>query len=257
MPLPTSLRNIIEKANEKQLELKNNKPADVICKNCKNKCNPVFIDFVGWKTFCSHCEAKQQQKLHQENEIKRIQREIQSAGLKGNLSSYTFTNFKTDKYEKQLDLVSKVLKSQNQRKGLFLYGSPGSGKTHLACAITNKIITENLGSVKFIQTIDLLLEIKRAFNSQEITELDIIEKYTSATYLVLDDIGVEKRSDWTFTVFYKIINDRYISNLPTIITSNCSLDDLDKHFDERIVSRIIQMCEVIKMPNINHRFEKD
>jgi len=256
MPLPMSLKNVIEKAREKQTELKNNKPADVICKDCRNKCKSVFIDFVGWKTFCNYCEAKQQQKLHQENEVKRIQREIQSAGLKGNLSFYTFANFKADKYEKQLDLISKVLKNQNQRKGLFLYGPPGSGKTHLVCAITNKIITENLGSVKFIQTIDLLLEIKRAFNSQEITELDIIEKYTSATYLVLDDIGVEKRSDWTFTVFYKIINDRYISNLPTIITSNCSLDDLDKHFDERIVSRIIQMCEVIKMPNLNHRLEK-
>jgi DNA replication protein DnaC len=61
--------------------------------------------------------------------------------------------------------------------------------------------------------------------------------------LILDDLGVDKPSDWVLNVLYNIINYRYENLKKTIITSNFSLDEIAEAFnDNRITRRIERMC---------------
>ena len=90
----------------------------------------------------------------------------------------------------------------------------------------------------FVNFADLMLEVKASFDSKDITEQDVIKKYTSYTILVVDDIGAEKSSDYTQAVIYSILNRRYESMVPTIITTNLSSGDITGSYGSRILSRI-------------------
>jgi len=102
----------------------------------------------------------------------------------------------------------------------------------------------------------LLGELRNTFSNQEHTEMEIITKYSTAEYLILDDIGAEKVSDWTLQSLSIIINNRYEYLKPTIFTSNFNLDQLaDKLGDDRIPSRIFGMCYVYHMKNMDRRLK--
>jgi DNA replication protein DnaC len=101
---------------------------------------------------------------------------------------------------------------------------------------------------------ELLLKLRGTFkNSSESDESEIIKTYSEAKILYLDDLGVEKVSDWALQTIYLIIDRRYSEMLRTIISSNLSLDQLADRLDDRIASRIAGMCEVIKMTGKDRR----
>jgi len=88
----------------------------------------------------------------------------------------------------------------------------------------------------------LLQSIKRTFNSFS-REEDLMDPITTADFLVLDDIGPEIATEWSYNILYLLVGERYDNNLPTIFTSNLSPRDLQAKFqDTRIVSRIMGMC---------------
>ena len=82
----------------------------------------------------------------------------------------------------------------------------------------------------------------------------IIQRYSEADCLVLDDLGAEKTTDWSFSVLYLIIDNRYNNYKKTIITSNFALNQLaGKLGDDRIPSRIRAMCSIVKMDGDDRR----
>ena len=150
-------------------------------------------------------------------------------------------------------------------RGLFLSAPRGVGKTHLAAVIVREGIF-NLSPRKirqnsqweelmpyFVAVPELLLELRDSFNSDQITERSIIDKYSRVPLLVLDDLGAEKSSDWTVQTVYTIIDRRYREDLPTIITSNLTLDQVAAQLDDRIASRIAGMCKVQRMTGKDRR----
>ena len=149
-----------------------------------------------------------------------------------------------------------------ENTGLYLYGPTGSGKTVYACSYLleiNKYARFNnlsFGPYKFITFLDLLAKIKNSFNGNG-NEIEIIEEYCNAGVLVLDDIGVEKVSEWTLQTLQTIINHRYNHLKITIITSNLDLNALSKSLnDDRIPSRICGMCKIKKFTGKDFRVSK-
>ena len=140
----------------------------------------------------------------------------------------------------------------------YIWGNIGSGKTIQAVfMMLNEL--RNKGQALFTSVLELLLEFKNLYSNkeEETTELNLVEKYSEIHLLVLDDFGVERTTDWSFQLLYIIINRRYENMRKTIITSNFNLEQLaEKLGDDRIPSRIQQMCKIIKLPNKNYRERK-
>jgi len=141
--------------------------------------------------------------------------------------------------------------------GIFITGSCGVGKTHLAAAIARKLILQDR-KCHFEVVPELLLHIKsEIFEKQSISEEDFIEKYSDYEYLILDDIGAEKVTEWTLQTLY-LIFDRRLRRGKTkmIITSNLGLPQIETELSERISSRIAGMCRVLKLTGDDYRLKR-
>jgi DNA replication protein DnaC len=137
---------------------------------------------------------------------------------------------------------------------LVFCGGPGSGKTHLACGIVRDVVRRG-GEAHFVTASNLLLEIRDTFtgNSGK-REKEIVSKYVEMPLLVLDDLGAEKTTEWSITTLLLIIDGRYSNCRPTIVTTNLSLDEIDKHVSPRIASRLAGMTiGEVKMPDYRRK----
>jgi DNA replication protein DnaC len=141
----------------------------------------------------------------------------------------------------------------------FIFGKVNTGKTLRAIfmmlqeekqrwmhtELIDNIYQEVKDDYVFISAPELLNEIKCGFDCKENSDQDIINKYSSVYFLIIDELGIEKVSDWVLQTLYLIINRRYESMMKTIITSNFSLDELAVRLnDDRITSRIERMCKI-------------
>jgi DNA replication protein DnaC len=152
----------------------------------------------------------------------------------------------------ETDLLCLNLPEIEMWENSYLYGVVKSGKTIEACTMLletkhfNYIYNQE-ASYCFKNASDLLVEIKASYGKNVMDENQIIEKYIAYDYLVLDDLGAERVTEWALQILYIIINRRYEWEKETIITSNFSLAELAQNLgDDRIPSRIQRMCKQIK-----------
>ncbi len=125
--------------------------------------------------------------------------------------------------------------AQDPNGWLLLIGPNGSGKTHLAAAIANKSL-EDGALVLFATVPDLLDHLRAAFapSSNEVYD-QLFSRMREAEVLVLDDLGAQQSSSWANEKLFQLLNYRYNSRFPTVITANSrGLQGID----ERIRSRL-------------------
>jgi DNA replication protein DnaC len=133
---------------------------------------------------------------------------------------------------------------------LVLSGGAGSGKTHLAVAVLRelvrlcKILDGTDGWCKhdrkgcFVSVPELLAKIRATYSDPNGDEERLIDTYASVKYLVLDDLGAEKSTEWSISTLYLIIDRRYREMLPTIVTTNLTVDEIGQGLSRRIASRL-------------------
>lgn len=129
--------------------------------------------------------------------------------------------------------------------GVLFTGPVGSGKTFLAAAIANELMEAQL-KVLFLVVPDLLDELRATYKSN-LNELDLLDTARTIPVLILDDLGVHNYTDWTRNRLYSIINYRMNEQLPTIITSNLTLDEMEEYIGMRTTSRIIQSTRIFRL----------
>ena len=137
------------------------------------------------------------------------------------------------------------------RYGLYIFSDRrGSGKTMLACGIANTLKTNDRNlTLKFISAPSYLKMLKSSFGEQDSARMDIrakIREYYDCDILIIDDLGAEKRSDWSDSELFDLIDSRYTNELPTIITSNKAIRELPE--DDRLKDRIYETTIARAMP---------
>lgn len=147
------------------------------------------------------------------------------------------------------------------RKGMYIHGRVGCGKTHVAYSLIKRLGQEDgMGgtryNARFWNMTELIHAIKRDFDlspSEKYHHEDDLMGYQGI--LFLDDLGAEKPTEFVAETIYLIINKRYNDMKPTIITSNFALEDLSDRVGERIASRIGEMCEIFELDGKDRRLQ--
>ena len=116
---------------------------------------------------------------------------------------------------------------------ILLEGSYGSGKTHLAAAIANEAVSRGVPTL-FITVPDLLDSLRFSYNSPETTFEARFEDIRSANLLIMDDFGTQNATGWAQEKLFQIVNYRYINKLPTVITTNLILDEIESRIRSRL-----------------------
>jgi DNA replication protein DnaC len=123
--------------------------------------------------------------------------------------------------------------SNAMQSWLLLEGAYGCGKTHLAAAIANDAVHRGIPTL-FITVPDLLDSLRFAYGSQETTFEARFEEIRGADLLVMDDFGTQNATAWAQEKLFQIINYRYINKLPTVITTNLILDEIESRIRSRL-----------------------
>jgi DNA replication protein DnaC len=132
---------------------------------------------------------------------------------------------------------------------LVFQGDNGCGKTHLAAAIVNYQY-QNKKPALFIVVPDFLDHLRSTFSPESKISYDqLFESVKNAPLLVLDDFGKQTTTPWANEKLYQVINYRYNAQLPTVITTNCSTDELDSPIASRFIDPKISTLFHITAPH--------
>ncbi|MBQ5317680.1 MAG: ATP-binding protein [Oscillospiraceae bacterium] len=124
---------------------------------------------------------------------------------------------------------------------LFILGQTGIGKTHISLSIA-KEVSEKGYTVAYGSLLNYLRIIeKEHFGRTTNSENDTLQILIDADLLILDDLGSEFQTNFYESTLYNIINTRINLGLPTIISSNLSAEELQRHYNERIISRLFSV----------------
>lgn len=134
----------------------------------------------------------------------------------------------------------------------MFYGDVGTGKSFTAAVIANELM-DRLHPVIMTSFIKLLADAKgKKFDENG----DTINRLNEAALLVIDDLGAERSTDYAIEMVYNVIDGRYRSGKPIILTTNLSLDEMKAEKDirySRIYDRIFEMCYPVKFTGLSWR----
>lgn len=163
--------------------------------------------------------------------------------------------YESVKYEDApADVRALFEKIRETRRGLYIHGPVGTGKTHVAYSLKKHWDESSRYAADFWNVSELMQEIKDDFDRDNYSKTHRFDKIMEEKEpLFLDDLGSEKLTDWVLERLYLIINKKYNDMLPVIITSNYSMDELAARVGDRIVSRIAEMCDVVMIDGDDRR----
>lgn len=125
--------------------------------------------------------------------------------------------------------------ADNPQGWLLFMGGYGCGKTHLAVSIANERIKRGYPAL-FVVVPDLLDYLRATFGpTSPVTYDERFEEVRTAPLLILDDLGAQSTTPWATEKLYQILNYRYNTRLPTVITTNRELEEINLRLRSRLV----------------------
>jgi DNA replication protein DnaC len=242
---------------KKTLEEKDSSLTLTTCKICgdtNQKLVQVFGRSMKVKIICS-CKKKELEEIEkrkeEEEKRQRLKIIMKNSLMEKSFFNKTFENWDFNKGDKKLyNLGIKYTENFKQIKeeglGLLVTGGVGNGKSYLSFAIANGLLKKGV-PVVCISINGLLERIRETYKTWgKEGEYEIIKSLGSADLLVIDDLGTEQNTEWSISKIYTIIDSRYRNKMPTIVTTNYSVEILKDRYGERTVDRLMEMCTTIE-----------
>ncbi len=136
--------------------------------------------------------------------------------------------------------------------GLLMYGGLGSGKTYLAASIANALLEEGR-NIMMTNITSLVAKINANFGEERDYWLS---KIARAHLLILDDFGVERTTEYAMEQAYEVVNARYKSGKPMIITTNLTMQEMQKETlleKKRVFDRVTEKCIPLRVQGESRR----
>lgn len=136
-------------------------------------------------------------------------------------------------------------------RSLLLLGPIGTGKTYEAYGVIRLLAASGASlGWRLVTAADLYAKLRPRHGVDSET---VFEDIAKTRFLVLDDLGAAKGSEWTEEVNYRLINHRYERDLPTLITSNVPPRELSAALGERVASRLYEMADRVALKGADRR----
>jgi len=186
---------------------------------------------------------------------------LRDLGNLSHLARMTFDTFVPEGYglppHKRQNLKNAYLRArqfaQNPQGWLIIKGGYGCGKTHLAAAIANYRISQGQPAL-FVTVPDLLDHLRSTWSPANPVSFDErFEEVRNAPLLILDDLGTQSSTPWAQEKLFQIFNHRYNARLPTVITTNHELEEIDLRLRSRLVDPDLVEIVTILAPDFRGR----
>ena len=196
-----------------------------------------------------------------------IKKRLKLINLPSSLKNVSFLDVYRDDVAR-LAVLNRMIKFVNDypenRKGLYLYGDFGVGKSFMVAALAHDLSEKRGVSSTLLHYPSFVIDVKNAIGDGNVKNL--VDEIKQAEVLILDDIGAEQSTPWVRDeVLQVILQYRMQEDLPTFFTSNFNFEDLEKHFakgkngnDEtwearRVMERIRYLAEETRLEGENRR----
>lgn len=196
---------------------------------------------------------RQEQRMKEEEQLLYV-RCLKAAGIQErHLQDWTFasaTDTPSVQMAKRYTENWKKVKAENL--GLLLWGDVGTGKSFLAACIANALLEK--GVPVLMTNFSKILNQMGAMYSDE--RYRYIASFNRFSLLIIDDLGIERNTEYALEQVYAVVDERYKAGLPLIITTNLTISQLRNPEDvahARIYSRILEMCTPVHVPGLDRR----
>ena len=196
-----------------------------------------------------------------------IKKRLKLINLPSSLKNVSFLDVYRDDVAR-LAVLNRMIKFVNDypenRKGLYLYGDFGVGKSFMVAALAHDLSEKRGVSSTLLHYPSFVIDVKNAIGDGNVKNL--VDEIKQAEVLILDDIGAEQSTPWVRDeILQVILQYRIQEDLPTFFTSNFNFEDLEKHFakgkngnDEtwearRVMERIRYLAEETRLEGENRR----
>lgn len=148
---------------------------------------------------------------------------------------------------------------ENTGRGLYIRGGNGTAKTLMAAAIA-KAYAERGKAVRFASSVKLLADFKDTYGTSK-SEAEVFDDLNGCDLLVIDDMGKENPTSWAATMLYAVIDGRYGSKRPVVVTTNYTegalaarlAQSLDESTARALMSRLFEMTSEVVMDGPDRR----
>lgn len=248
-------------------------------KKCEVCGEPIGLDMdlIGIKfTVPRMCKCKKKAYEEAEKKAQAIEKQTRLSQIFNNslmtkeFKEFTFENWDHElgnkkMYDLGLKYVRHFKEMREQNLGLLIYGQPGNGKTYLTGCIANELLN-NFVPVVCVSAIGILERIKDSFGKYGDEGIQsILNCLDNADLVIIDDIGTENNTPWSRSTMYQILDTRYRKKKPLIVTSNLTMSQLKKRYDQdceddekgRTFDRLVnEMCTPIENSAASIRVKK-
>jgi len=192
------------------------------------------------------------------------QSRLKKSGLSARQLKQNFANFSLEWYKKPdhyaiikqaaEDFAAQICRGEYPGN-MLLYGKAGTGKTHICSAIANQLLAGGCGVI-YMNSSRLFIWLRKQMFSDMLPVEDPLEDLCQVELLIIDDLGTETRTDFVEEQLFNLIDERIMRNKPWVISTNYSVEELRKRYDERIVDRILGESERYYFEEKSIRFQK-